>query len=178
MATGCEPKAVAEIIRELEAHIDEGVANGQSEERLIADLGAADEIAVGILQNFPATGGSGSKTVMAEQREVRCFLPDELVRQIQQSKNPIVSSYEGVVVHSDKLSKAMINELALQYINTIADFEEIIYLLAYLTEETLETLCTHHTEKIDSNTNLNIFIGKIKAETLSKLLDYQKKHNE
>lgn len=96
---------------------------------------------------------------------------DEQILQFQKSDYPLVNSYEDIVIHSCHLSSAMINELAIEFIDTIMQFEEIIYLLNDFTQETLQKLCLYHKEKITAETDLSLLLGRIDSDCLSALCE-------
>ena len=101
------------------------------------------------------------------------MLSEKLISKIQSGKKPLIMKFEDLVVHSDKLSNEMINTLAEEYCSTIVEFEEILYLLDYLTSETLGKLCTLNKEKIKLNTDLSVLIKKVTPEVLEILYDTQ-----
>jgi len=59
-----------------------------------------------------------------------------------------------------KLRKENNNKIAVEVMDTITEFEEIIYLMDYFTLETLRKLCLHHRDKIRADTDLRPLLGK------------------
>lgn len=95
----------------------------------------------------------------------------EQILQFQKSDYPLVNSYEDIVIHSCHLSSAMINELAIEFIDTIMQFEEIIYLLNDFTQETLQKLCLYHKGKITADIDLSLLPGRIDSDCFSALCE-------
>lgn len=97
--------------------------------------------------------------------EQKTISEDEQVLQFQ------INSYEELVVYSSHLSNALINKIAVEVMDTITEFEEIIYLMDYFTLETLQKLCLYHKDKIRADTDLRLLLGKIDKETFSILCE-------
>lgn len=85
----------------------------------------------------------------------------EQIWQLQESNSPLINSYEDIVVYSSHLSCAAINRLAEKFIDTITQFEEIIYLMDYFTPELLQKMCLYHKDKIMPDTDLSPLSGQI-----------------
>lgn len=108
---------------------------------------------------------------MGLAEEEREAVSDEEILQLQQGNYPPINSYEDIVVHSSHLSSALINRLADEYIDTIAQFEEIFYLLDSFTQETLQKLCLYHRDKIMADTDLSLLSGRIDSGSFSVLCE-------
>lgn len=96
---------------------------------------------------------------------------EEQVLQLQVGSHAIINSYEDIVVQSSHLSSDAINKLAIEFIDTIAQFEEILYLLDDFTQETLQKLCLYHKEKIVADTDLSLLLGRIDNDCFSALCE-------
>ncbi len=100
---------------------------------------------------------------------------DKQILQLQKN-DFLVNSYEDIVVYSAHLSSAMINDLAIEFIDTISQFEEIIYLLSYFTQDTLQKLCLYHKEKIKADTDLSLLLGRVDRDCFSVLCEARQQH--
>lgn len=66
-----------------------------------------------------------------------------------------ICSYEDLVVYSSKMKIDEINKLARKLCYTIRKFEELHYLMSYLTDETIEYIITERTDLITEHTNID-----------------------
>ena len=106
------------------------------------------------------------------------MLTDELVTQMLETDDAFIKNFEDIVVHSDKISRDMINALAVKYSSTIVKFEEMIYLLSYLNPDTVNLLCLQNKEKISKDDDLVELSKYIRPETLRDLLELKNKLGE
>lgn len=113
--------------------------------------------------------------LLGEERNKRDTVSEEQILQLEKGDYSFIKSYEDIVVHSSNLSRAMINELAIEFIDTITRFEEIIYLLDDFTQETLQRLCLHHRGKIAADTDLSPLLGRIDSNCFSALCECKQK---
>ena len=109
--------------------------------------------------------------LLGEESDKREAVFEEQILQLQKSDYPLINSYEDIVVHSSHLSSAIINELAIEFIDTITQFEEILYLLDDFTQETLQKLCLYHKEKIVADTDLSLLLGRIDSDCFTVLCE-------
>lgn len=109
--------------------------------------------------------------LLGNEKAKRETVSDEHILQLRKSDFPLINSYEDIVVHSSYLSSAMINNLAIEFIDTITQFEEILYLLDDFTQETLQKLCLYHKEKIAVDTDLSVLLGRIDSDCFSVLCE-------
>lgn len=101
------------------------------------------------------------------------MLSDDYVLEIQKGKNPLITSFEDIVVHSDKISRKMLDKLALEYSETIIKFEEIMYLLSKLSDEVIEKLVLMHTDKLQADTDLLVLVNHIHQHAYDTLALYK-----
>ena len=109
--------------------------------------------------------------LLGEESDKREAVFEEQILQLQKSDYPLINSYEDIVVHSSHLSNAVINELAIEFIDTITQFEEILYLLDDFTQETLQKLCLYHKEKIVADNDLSLLLGRIDSDCFTVLCE-------
>ena len=99
------------------------------------------------------------------------LLSEEQILQLQEGNSPLINCYEDIVVYSSYMDSPLINRLTVKYMDTITQFEEILYLLDYFTQETLQKLCLYHKEKIAEDTDLALLSGRISNDCFSALCE-------
>ena len=114
--------------------------------------------------------------LLGEERDRREAVSEEQILQLQKSDHPLINSYEDIVVHSCCLGRDMINKLAIEFIDTITQFEEIMYLLNDFSQETLQKLCLYHKEKIVADTDLSLLLGRIDSDCFTVLCECKRQH--
>lgn len=99
--------------------------------------------------------------LLGEENDKKDAMTEEEDLQLQANISSLINCYEDIVVYSSHLDSSLINKLAEEYIDTIAQFEEILYLLDCFTQETLQKLCLYHKEKIVADTDLSVLLGLV-----------------
>ena len=117
------------------------------------------------------TGGEKEKREDISREQTLQPICDAQIMQLQESGASLIHSYEDLVVYSSQLSDPLINRLAGELTDTITQFEEILYLLDRFTPETLQKLCLYHKDKIRSDTDLSLLLGRISDESFSVLCE-------
>lgn len=122
-------------------------------------------------------GGKRNKQEAAAVEQTMQPVCDAQIMQLQESGASLIHSYEDLVVYSSQLSDPLVNRLAGELIDTIAQFEEILYLLDRFTPETLQKLCLYHKDKIRADTDLSLLLGRISDESFSVLCECRDSNN-
>lgn len=92
-----------------------------------------------------------------------------------------ICSYEDLVVYSSNMKSDEINNLARELCYTVREFEELHYLLSYLTKETIEYIIMTRTDLITGHTNidyLRAYIDPRVYDTLQNMVRSRAAHGE